>query len=36
MHSPKTAWTPEIEADRSVRDGADVTDVAEITGFLDA
>jgi hypothetical protein len=29
---PKTAWTPAIEADGSVRDGADV---AEITGFLD-
>jgi len=29
---PKTAWTPAIEADGSVRDGADV---AEVTGFLD-
>ncbi|TCC44378.1 IS1380 family transposase [Kribbella pittospori] len=29
---PKTAWTPAIEADGSVRAGADV---AEITGFLD-
>jgi hypothetical protein len=29
---PKTAWTPAIETDGSVRDGADV---AEITGFLD-
>ncbi|WP_405061457.1 IS1380 family transposase [Kribbella sp. NBC_01505] len=28
---PKAAWTPAIEADGSVRDGADV---AEITGFL--
>lgn len=29
---PKAAWTPAIETDGSVRDGADV---AEITGFLD-
>lgn len=29
---PETAWTPAIETDGSVRDGADV---AEITGFLD-
>jgi hypothetical protein len=29
---PKTAWTPAIETDGSVRDGADV---AEVTGFLD-
>jgi hypothetical protein len=29
---PKSAWMPAIEADGSVRDGADV---AEVTGFLD-
>jgi hypothetical protein len=29
---PKTAWTPAIETDGSIRDGADI---AEITGLLD-